>query len=331
MKCFKLSFVFLVVAQLSVALFVPESNGIVARQGKGNKNQGGGNNNTAAGGNGGADPQTSTTLDPSVIQKINGKANGTGEADSLVSTNNFINFCVGNKQGLTNGQQVKAGSCNPTPMGNIPSNTNMPSCKFANPPNGADIPANTAFNVVMNIKGMETGLFTNAANTYFAAPQQLNAQGQVRGHSHVVIESLSAVDATTPTDPTVFAFFKGLNSAATGGQLTATVDKGLPAGAYRLASINTAANHQPILVPVAQRGSIDDAIYFTVGGAGGGNANANVNNANGNNGNNTAVNGNNGNNTTPANGNNKNNAGNKNGGKGGRNGRRYERRFFTWQ
>lgn len=32
MKCFKLSFVFLVVAQLAVALFVPESNNLVARQ-----------------------------------------------------------------------------------------------------------------------------------------------------------------------------------------------------------------------------------------------------------------------------------------------------------
>jgi len=32
MKCYKLSFVLLVVAQLSVALFVPESSGLVARQ-----------------------------------------------------------------------------------------------------------------------------------------------------------------------------------------------------------------------------------------------------------------------------------------------------------
>jgi len=32
MKCFKLSFVFLVVSQFSAALFVPESNGLLARQ-----------------------------------------------------------------------------------------------------------------------------------------------------------------------------------------------------------------------------------------------------------------------------------------------------------
>ena len=37
------------------------------------------------------------------------------------------------------------------------------------------------------------------------------------------------------------AFFKGLNAAAQGGQLTADVTGGLPVGDYRLCSINTAA------------------------------------------------------------------------------------------
>ncbi|TFY79009.1 hypothetical protein EWM64_g5000, partial [Hericium alpestre] len=35
-------------------------------------------------------------------------------------------------------------------------------------------------------------------------------------------------------------------------------------GTYRLSSINSAANHQPVLVAVAQHGSMDDQIYFTV-------------------------------------------------------------------
>ena len=158
----------------------------------------------------------------------------------------------------------------------------MPSAKFQNPKNGDTVPANQAFTISMAIKNLETGNFVNAQENYFAAPQQLNGQGQIVGHSHVVVEQLDALDQTTPTDPTKFAFFKvtidpfpeshntrlilfkGLNAAAQGGVLTADVTNGLPAAAYRLCSINTAANHQPAIVPVAQHGALDDCIYVSV-------------------------------------------------------------------
>lgn len=137
----------------------------------------------------------------------------------------------------------------------------MPSSKFTNPKNFQDIPANQAFTITMAIQNMETGNFVNAQQNYFSAPQQLNAQGQIRGHSHVVVELLSAIDQTTPTNPSKFAFFKGLNAPASGGILSADVTNGLPAGVYKLSSINTAANHQPVIVPIAQHGSLDDAVY----------------------------------------------------------------------
>lgn len=108
---------------------------------------------------------------------------------------------------------------------------------------------------------MQTGTFTNAANTYYAAPQQLNNGGQIIGHNHVVIEEIPSLDSTQPTNPRVFAFFKGLNAAAANGKLTADVTKGLPAGVYRISSITAASNHQAVLMPVAQRGSVDDAVY----------------------------------------------------------------------
>jgi hypothetical protein len=108
---------------------------------------------------------------------------------------------------------------------------------------------------------MQTGEFTDADTTYFAAPQQLNNAGQVIGHNHVVIEQIPSLDSTQPTNPRTFAFFKGLNGVAVKGQLTADVTNGLPAGTYRISSITTAANHQGVIVPVAQRGSVDDAIY----------------------------------------------------------------------
>ncbi|KAF5377155.1 hypothetical protein D9615_006378 [Tricholomella constricta] len=228
-----------------------------------------------------ADPQTSLTLDPRVIAKgfandgqgkfINISWRGfhhvpvDGQIASLTSTNNFINFCLTIPNlPLTNGKQVKTGSCNPAPMGAIPSTDNMPSAKFTVPKNGDTLKANTPFTISMAISNMQTGAFVNAADNYFAAPQQLNAQGQIIGHSHVVVETLTALDQTTPLDPAKFAYFKGLNAAAAGGILTADVTKGLPAGVYKLSSINSAANHQPVLVPVAQHGSLDDVVYFTL-------------------------------------------------------------------
>lgn len=221
-------------------------------------------------GGGGKDAQSSTTLDPSVIMKgleqDGQETPEAGQVPSLTSTNNFINFCltVPNLP-LTNGQQVTGGSCNQTPMGVILATSKMPSSKFTNPKNGDTIAANQAFTISMAINNLQTGAFVNAQANYFAAPAQVNSGGTLIGHSHVVVEQLSSLSQTTPTDPTKFAFFKGLNAAAQGGVLTADVTAGLPAGFYRLASINTAANHQPALVAVAQHGSLDDAVYFTVG------------------------------------------------------------------
>jgi len=218
-----------------------------------------------------SDPQSSLTLDPSVIAKgfeDNGQDVPTaGQVASLTSSNNFINFCltVPNLP-ITNGQQIKTGSCNPAPMGIIAATTNMPSSKFAVPTNGQNFAVNQSFTIEMNIQNLDTGNFVNADENFFAAPQQIGSTGNILGHSHVVIEAITSLTDTTPTNPNVFAFFKGLNDPASNGQLTADVTTGLPAGTYRLASINTAANHQPVLVAVAQHGAMDDMVYFTVGG-----------------------------------------------------------------
>ncbi|PSS30873.1 hypothetical protein PHLCEN_2v2600 [Hermanssonia centrifuga] len=240
----------------------------VAATAKGSNNAAGSNSTGSAAAAGG-DLQSALTLDPSVLAtgfSNNGQdVPAAGQVASLTSSNNFINFCatVPNLP-ITNGLQVKTGSCNPAPMGIIAATTNMPSSKFVFPANMGTVKANTAFTIQMAINNLETGNFVNANENYFAAPQQVNSAGNVAGHSHVVIEAIDAIDSTTTTDPTKFAFFKGLNDAAQGGILSADVSDGLPAGVYRLASINTAANHQPVLVAVAQHGSLDDMIYFTV-------------------------------------------------------------------
>ncbi|EIN08287.1 hypothetical protein PUNSTDRAFT_126386 [Punctularia strigosozonata HHB-11173 SS5] len=229
---------------------------------------------TATSGSNSTDIQSSLTLDPSVI--ATGFANDgqdvptAGQVASLTSTNNFIkqvapsksSFCAG--QTITNGKQITTGSCNPAPMGQLAPNTTMPSAKFVFPKNfdNTSIKANTPFTVQLAIKNLQTGNFVNAQENYFAAPQQVNSQGIIIGHSHIVIEHLDKIDQTAPTDPASFAYFKGLNAPAdANGIISQVIDKGLPGGVYKISTINSAANHQPALVSVAQHGSLDDAVY----------------------------------------------------------------------
>jgi hypothetical protein len=206
-------------------------------------------------------------LNPAVIAKgfaENGQETpAAGQVASLTSTNNFINFCLTTNKPLTNGQQIKTGSCNPAPMGVIAATTNMPAAKFVNPVNGQNIQANTAFNIQMAVNNLETGNFVNADANYYSAPQQVNAQGDIVGHTHFTVQAVPSFTSTTPLDSTVFAFFKGVNSAAQNGVVSEAVTSGLPAGTYRLCSINTDANHTPCLVAVAQHGSLDDCVYVS--------------------------------------------------------------------
>lgn len=252
-----------------------------------NGNQGGNNGGNNGGANNG-DPQTSLTLDPKVIcqgcEQDGQNPPVAGQVQSQTSPNNFINFCltVPNSP-ITNGKQIQSGSCNPVPLGEIPSSDNMPSAKFQFPKNGQTIPANQQFTVQMAIRGLVTGNFVNAQANYFAAPQQLQ-NGVIKGHSHVVIEKLTSLDQTAPTNPKQFAFFKGLNDAAQGGVLTAAVTNGLPSGFYRMCSINTSSNHQPCLVPIAQHGGLDDCSYFEAADGGGNNGGGGANNGGANNG-----------------------------------------------
>jgi hypothetical protein len=190
-----------------------------------------------------------------------------GQSESLTSVNNFINFCALtlSTKPITNGLQTKTGSCNVTPMGIIAATTNMPSTKFVFPTNFGAVQANAPFTIQVAVKNIQLGTFTNAQLKYYAAPQTVNAQGNIIGHTHVTVEKLTSLDQTTPMDPNVFAFFKGINTPQDGsGVATADVTAGLPAGDYRLCTINSSANHQPVLVAVAQHGWLDDCVYVRI-------------------------------------------------------------------
>jgi hypothetical protein len=201
-------------------------------------------------------------------------------------------------------------------MGKIPATNKMVSTVITNPKNLDTITEKQTFNVAVSIANMALGSFTNAQETYYSAPQDLDGGGNIIGHTHVTIQDVgNSLNPTKPLDATQFAFFKGINDAGDGnGDLTAEVTGGLPAGNYRVCTMSGASNHQPVLMPVAQRGAQDDCRYFTVAAAGaGGNNNNNGGNNGGNAGNNA---GNAGNNAGNA-GNNAGNAGNNGGNNGG--------------
>ncbi|KAI9572624.1 hypothetical protein HD554DRAFT_1330334 [Boletus coccyginus] len=116
--------------------------------------------------------QTSLTLVSSVIAK-NFSQNGldtctseAGEVASLTSTNNFINWCATLPDlPITNGQQLKNGSCNPAPMGAIPSTSNIPSVKFVTPANLAVVPPNTTFEIALAVRHFGTGCHWSHSGT----------------------------------------------------------------------------------------------------------------------------------------------------------------------
>ncbi|KAJ0159112.1 hypothetical protein CTA2_10301 [Colletotrichum tanaceti] len=218
----------------------------------------------------------SSCLNSNVIQKassLTGQEAGTegikaGQAKSDTDPNNFINFCEG--QTLTNGKQITAGSCSGVPQGKIPAQKNMISAMITNPQPGTTVEAGKTFNVSVQTAHLKAGFFVNPSTNYYSAPQNLDSTtGDIIGHCHVTIQEIGSLKSTTPPDPTKFAFFKGIDTDGNGkGLLQASVDGGLPAGAYRVCTMIAAANHQPVIMPVAQRGAQDDCTKFEVTGGG---------------------------------------------------------------
>ncbi|KAH9942281.1 uncharacterized protein BXZ73DRAFT_41333 [Epithele typhae] len=207
--------------------------------------------------------QSSRLLLSSVIAKGFEQDGTPGFTPSLTSNNNFINFCaLYPKMNITNGRLINEGSCNQTPMGLLASIDNMPSVKFVYPKNGGTVAPNTNFTVQMAVRHLTTGWASNALTNFYAAPQTLDAAtNDIQGHSHVVIDRLPALDSTAPTDPkNDFVFFAALGEPAKDGILSVTVGGGLPMGTYRMASVNVATNHQPVLVAPAQHGALDDMV-----------------------------------------------------------------------
>jgi transcription initiation factor TFIID subunit 15 len=137
-------------------------------------------------------------------------------------------------------------------MGDIPSQNNMVSTVILSPQNLQDLTPNQSFNVSLQVANLQAGAFTNATSTYYAAPQTLNSAGKIIGHVHVTIQDVGSLNPSTPPDASTFAFFKGIDDAGNGqGLLQAAVTGGLAAGTYRVCTMSSSSNHQPVLMPVS--------------------------------------------------------------------------------
>ncbi len=136
-------------------------------------------------------------------------------------------------------------------MGDIPAKANMVSSIITNPEPGQDLEPNTDFTIDVQVDNLEAGSFTNPDQTYYSAPQALS-NGKIVGHTHVTVQSLGDLNTKTPPNAAQFVFFKGINDRGDGnGGLSATVAGGLPPGVYRVCTMSSASNHQPVIMPVS--------------------------------------------------------------------------------
>jgi len=182
-------------------------------------------------------------------------------AADLVQPLGESNFCQDSGLTAHNGSQI-ANTCVSLEIGELPSINNMVSCLIVKPFNEQRIKRNTNFTVSIKISNLSTGFFSDPAVDYYQIRQTLDGNGIIEGHSHVTIQKL--VNTNIP-DPRVFAFFKGLNDKAVNGVLSVVVANGLPeTGRYRICTMNSANSHQPVVMPVAQRGAQDDCVRIVI-------------------------------------------------------------------
>jgi hypothetical protein len=171
-------------------------------------------------------------------------------------------FCKHHTLAIADGTQIPEGYCVSLVIGEVPSVDNMVSALIISPDYNQKVKQHTSFTVKTKLVNLDTGFFSDPAVDYYQIPQTLK-NGIIQGHSHITIQKL---DGNMVPDPKKIAFFKGLNGMADkDGILSVEVEKGLPEkGTYRICTMNSSNSHQPVVMPVAARGSQDDCIRIRV-------------------------------------------------------------------
>ncbi|KAI8800695.1 hypothetical protein BJ742DRAFT_840444 [Cladochytrium replicatum] len=241
--------------------------------GGGQKGGNGGNNGGNAGQNNGGNGQNqagdSKFLDRAsfVPARLNVK-----QLDKFFTRKSeFCNVMGSRGFAQADGTQIRTGVCVSTAMGALPKFELMSSQIVVEPANGATLQAGNNNTVRVRVRNLKTGFFDNPNAGYYICPQTLDDNGIIEGHTHI---SCQSIDPNTAPDATQFVFFKGLNDAANNGELSTTIPAGSfkSAGLHRCCTISGTFSHQPVIMPVAQRGAQDDCVRFNVV-LGGGNSN----------------------------------------------------------
>jgi hypothetical protein len=193
---------------------------------------------------------------------LNTRQDKDDDKDRDKDDNNDNDICKNSNLDKGDGTQNHDGYCVETVIGEIPDEDNMISTLIIEPADGSTIDANKKFRIETTSSNLITGFFTDPVKDYYVKPQELE-DGKIKGHSHITIQKLEG-NKKKPPNPKAFAFFKGLDQRAENGILSVNVDKGLPPGDYRICTIVSSFSHQPVVMPIAQRGSQDDCIRVKV-------------------------------------------------------------------
>lgn len=172
-----------------------------------------------------------------------------------LSANEVLSNICKNKKRLSDGTQIRKGSCSKTIQGEIPAVNKMTSTLITSPKSEAVLKANKPFSVDISVSHLSTGHFSDPDHEYYTKPQSLS-KGVIKGHTHVTIQQL---DDDHPPNAEKFVFFEGVNAGAKKGRLSVDVVRkdgtpGLPAGRFRICTMAGSFSHQPLLMPVAKRG-----------------------------------------------------------------------------
>ncbi|KAG6546819.1 hypothetical protein Mapa_011672 [Marchantia paleacea] len=179
------------------------------------------------------------------------------------SPNGFVCAGASRARAADGTQQADQETCSSIQLGEIPTSDKMTTTLIVKPKFGETIERNKKFEIKLKLKNLETGFFSDPNVQYYSFSQQLNNEGKIKGHTHVVIQRLDS--NSSPPDARNFDFFKGLNDAANHNDvLTQSVDEGLDPGTYRLCTMASSFSHQAVIMPIAQRGPQDDCTRFIV-------------------------------------------------------------------
>ena len=140
----------------------------------------------------------------------------------------------------------------------------MVSTLITAPANGAALDGSQDIIVKLENANILTGFFSDPNSQYYLFPQNLDpVTGLIRGHQHVTVQLLAST--VVAPNPQSFEFFKGINDAAVDGSLSVVIPAGtLRSGLHRICTISGSESHQPVVMPVAQRGSQDDCIRVQI-------------------------------------------------------------------